>query len=246
MRAVSDFLDRVATRALGGESMLSPRLPSLFEPAGRSGAAVAEESLQVQATPVQRVPGPSQPDTRQTEGGATAQPSSATPVLRPPRETATQAEPGERVVIVDDARTFVAHNALHQSIAERESPSAAMHSTPMAAGELQLVRETHVLREPVTAIPAHEAPLGVLLPPGQPVFATRHEAQARHPSFASRSSTGRSAEAPSASHEPVVHVSIGRLEVRAAPTGVVAPRRQATPRSSALDDYLRQRDGAKP
>lgn len=47
-----------------------------------------------------------------------------------------------------------------------------------------------------------------------------------------------------ASSESVVHVSIGRLEVRAAPpvTGV-PPLRRDGPRPGSLDDYLRQRGG---
>jgi hypothetical protein len=43
-----------------------------------------------------------------------------------------------------------------------------------------------------------------------------------------------------------VHVSIGRLEVRAAPTNATAPRHAAAARPSALDDYLRQRGGTTP
>ena len=42
--------------------------------------------------------------------------------------------------------------------------------------------------------------------------------------------------------EPVVHVSIGRLEVRAAPAaGTLPARRSAGPQPASLDDYLRQR-----
>ncbi|HET6554175.1 MAG TPA: hypothetical protein VFG49_11615, partial [Dyella sp.] len=49
-----------------------------------------------------------------------------------------------------------------------------------------------------------------------------------------------------AEHEPVVHVSIGRLEVRAGPAPTAPARRQETPRHSAFDDYLRERGKASP
>ena len=85
MRAVSDFLDRVATRALGSESMLSPRLPSLFEPAGRGGAAVTEEPVQIQAAPaVERTQEQAVPNVRRIESKVRA----AAPELAPARSSA--------------------------------------------------------------------------------------------------------------------------------------------------------------
>ena len=50
----------------------------------------------------------------------------------------------------------------------------------------------------------------------------------------------------SSSGEPVVHVSIGRLEVRAAPVAATPTRRRDGPQPSSLDDYLRQRGKASP
>ena len=49
-------------------------------------------------------------------------------------------------------------------------------------------------------------------------------------------------DAPAAA-EPVVHVSIGRLEVRASPAAAPAPPRRDMPAPRSLDDYLRQRGG---
>jgi hypothetical protein len=43
--------------------------------------------------------------------------------------------------------------------------------------------------------------------------------------------------------ESVVHVTIGRLEVRAAPAPAAPPRHSSGPRPTSLDDYLRQRSG---
>jgi hypothetical protein len=114
------------------------------------------------------------------------------------------------------------------------------------AGDLQQMRETHVLHERTVIESAHDDRLGVLLPPGGPVFATRHEPAPRPAGAAPRSPAGPFADMPREAREPAVHVSIGRLEVRAAPAGAPAPRRQEAPRPSSLDDYLRQRGGHTP
>jgi hypothetical protein len=84
---------------------------------------------------------------------------------------------------------------------------------------------------------------GSLLVPARSVFRTssapagtgRTGFQAAHAGEAMRSG---------GSQEPVVHVSIGRLEVRATPAPGKVAQRQDTPRPSALDDYLRQRGKA--
>ena len=56
--------------------------------------------------------------------------------------------------------------------------------------------------------------------------------------------TGRSHEAPTV-EEPVIRVSIGRVDVRAvfAPPPAAAPRRRCAAPMLSLDDYLKQKDG---
>ena len=49
-----------------------------------------------------------------------------------------------------------------------------------------------------------------------------------------------------AAGEPIVHVSIGRLEVRAMPAAAPPARRREAPQPSSLDDYLRQRGKGTP
>lgn len=48
---------------------------------------------------------------------------------------------------------------------------------------------------------------------------------------------------PASLGETVVQVSIGRIEVRAAPAASAPSRRRDEPRPTRLDDYLRQRGG---
>jgi hypothetical protein len=104
-------------------------------------------------------------------------------------------------------------------------------------------------RQTRTAPPRAEAapaPVGSLLSPSAPVFATPRiapprervdHASAIRPRVASVE--GRAAPAS----EPIVHVSIGRLEVRAAPAAAAPARRRDEPRPASLDDYLRHRGG---
>lgn len=241
MRAVSDFLDRVVLRTLGDASMLSPRLPSLFEPTGHGAAAVTEAPLQVPAT----VPGvhayvPTAPEGRASQGRAATPVSDAPMEPPPPRETAQATMPGERVVVATEA---LAASPPPPRAAERVPLNTVTSAVPMTTGELQpLRRTTRVQHPPGSTPPTPEPPLGELLPPGQPVFATRQEGPASPPVPAARRSNGPPVDSSRAPSEPVVHVSIGRLEVRAAPSHASAPRPSPAPRPSALDEYLRQRD----
>jgi hypothetical protein len=84
-----------------------------------------------------------------------------------------------------------------------------------------------------------------LLPAPAPVFAATLTAPARSGrTVAARAAAARDeGNAAAATTEPVVHVSIGRLEVRAAPVAAASPRRRESPQPSSLDDYLRQRGG---
>ena len=248
MRAVSDFLDRVATRALGSESMLSPRLPSLFEPAGRGGAAVTEESVQIQAAPaVQRTQEQALPNVRRIESKVIAETPELAPVRSSAHEPMAQADTHERSIVTEEVRLFSSSKpSMREAAIEPASPRMVSRQEPAATGELQPLKETRVLRERTTIETPHEEAPGELLPPGQPVFATRPEADARRANASSPSSAKALSGAAPPSSEPAVHVSIGRLEVRAAPTNATAPRPAAPARTSALDDYLRQRGGTTP
>ncbi|MGO4700712.1 hypothetical protein [Dyella sp. 2RAB6] len=246
---MSDFLDRVATRALGSASMLSPRLPSLFEPAGRGEAAVAEEPLQIQAAaPGERAHEQVFSNVRQAEGrvASTDAPVAAFAPRRAP-EDATPAATHERMTVTDEMRLLApSQPSSREPVADPTTSLKPSRREATEVGELQPLRETHFVHERIVGEPAQEERLGTLLPPSQPVFATRHEPDARPTRASSPTSAKALAGTPPSSSEPVVHVSIGRIEVRAAPTSASAPRRQDPQRSSALDDYLRQRGGTTP
>ncbi len=119
---------------------------------------------------------------------------------------------------------------------------ALLHSAdPPALVQRERLREVMSVTEGRKA-----ADEGTLLGPAQSVFRTAPSAVT---ASGARSPMGHAAPAMQASdmHEPVVHVSIGRLEVRATPSPAKnAAHRQDAPRSSPLDDYLRQRGKASP
>ncbi|MEY2159914.1 hypothetical protein [Rhodanobacter sp. FW106-PBR-LB-2-11] len=58
-----------------------------------------------------------------------------------------------------------------------------------------------------------------------------------------RAGAAQAGHGGAAASKPAVHVSIGRLEVRAAPPASAPPRRRDGPQPGSLDDYLRQRGG---
>lgn len=251
---MSDFLGRLAARAIGGDTALAPRLPSLFEPLQRAplmavtdeGEAPARAREASPAPPA--VPNAVPPPRPMAQAGESIEP----PVAR--------ATPAERAPLLVPERI-----AADASRAPMPSPPRA--ALPVHAMTAEPLRATSVpARATVTPSPAspreprmtptrHEAtrapaPSGALLPPPTPVFATTGGVPA--PVLSGRADAMRSTRnAPAdnanrASSEPVVHVSIGRLEVRAAAAAAAPPRWREEPRPSSLDDYLRQRGKASP
>ncbi|RUL78935.1 hypothetical protein [Dyella choica] len=281
---MSDFLDRVAVRAMGGEAMLSPRLPSLFEPVRPSSGGREQDELPVSSpregrsnadilwpqemtqTPVSLRPAATamQPVSVGSHNEVALE---ATPTPVSPRPIVTATQPA--------LATAQAEAALERPASKVETPTReaavpevavkpARITTADHDGSSSLVRhETAAVREPrhresdsASSLSALRKPqvfaassdesvqyseTGVLLPPGRPIFATPPSVPVPR---AVTSKQPQSMDSPSSSQQPVVHVSIGRLEVRAAPTqGTAAPKRQETGRPNSLDEYLRQRGG---
>lgn len=244
MRVVSDFLDRLAIRAIGGDSMLSPRLPSLFEPAVNAGGpAIAEAPGQVQS--VQKEPAVEDAPLRLDRSGEKTAPVDIPARLSP--RLSVQAD----VVLAREERVADANAQPPMIVGNKSETRGALETPRLPTIDRQVsrdvetvVRERHIIHVQEIVRPASEEPLGVLLPPRAPIFATAQADVSRPGASGHRPATIRAAERQPVSGEPVVHVSIGRLEVRAAATtGVAAPKRQEGPRPGSMDDYLRQRGG---
>lgn len=248
---MSDFLARLAARAIGGEAMLAPRLPSLFEPSPHAPILPTVDD-----------------DTAATARHATAPagdtPSAAEP-LHPPRalppmhddalRQAPVAQPATRLPapaatpMPDYAMPVTTHAVPPATpptalpvVAHQAAPwPAPAHAESLAATPVQ-PRQTRIAPPRVEAV---SPPSGSLLP-SAPVFASPRSAPARDrsdPAAAIRPRPTAAASRTPAMSEPVVHVSIGRLEVRAAPATTTPTRRRDEPRPASLDDYLRQRGG---
>lgn len=249
---MSDFLDRLAARAIGGEAPLAPRLPSLFEP--------------MQRAPVMPPAGDGEMPARARDAGPAVPvaPNVASPP-NTPRHASEAVEPraasmarGERPALPTPARAAVdaprepmppsphAASPVRAIVADRSS-APPTRERPTAIASPASPRQSRVAPARQEAAPA-PAPGGALLPASAPVFAATSAVPARSERIiTARAATARTeGKAATAMSETVVHVSIGRLEVRAAPATAVPPRRRQGPPPGSLDDYLRQRGKASP
>jgi hypothetical protein len=249
---VNDFLDRMTAKAIGNETMLAPRLPSLFEPQAASIMPATFETSAIEEPRSTQVA----PDVADAERRDPAREPEPLPSdRRPDRATLKQAQPN---TTQRSASRIAAQRAIeetlplsHDAIREIAQPTTTdrtrRHVMPREPVESRASRVSFKSQSPS----AIERPTktGELLPPAKPVFASTKN-QGDLPARTAEAMHSRSIGA--AGHraeqsEPVVHVSIGRLEVRAAPNSQTTPaRRNDAPRSSSLDDYLRQRGKATP
>jgi hypothetical protein len=178
-------------------------------------------------------------------------------VREPVESAAARTTPKQRVVLPEPERTAVDVPRAPPPSLHAASPTrgnAIDRASAMPASERATASPPAVSpRQPGVAPTRREtastpAPNGALLPAPVPVFATTDAVATRSARTATvRPATARTESRAAATDEPLVHVSIGRLEVRAAPPAAPAPpRRRDGPRPSSLDDYLRQRGKASP
>ena len=244
---MSDFLDRLAARAIGSETTLAPRLPSLFEPLPRAPIMSPADESEAPARAREASPAvPPVPD--------------VAPPPRAPTHARESIEPrAARVAPVE-------HPALPTTAGTAaDVPHVPMPSPPRAASPVRAIGAEQASTPPTPERPAvtssfafprpprvartrreaasTPAPNGVLLAAPAPVFASTGAASTRSErTVAAQAAAARAEGKADAAREPVVHVSIGRLEVRAAPVAAAARRREG-PQPGSLDDYLRQRGG---
>jgi hypothetical protein len=269
---MSDFLTNLAARALGAPT-LRPRLRSRFEPAPATGdvpfesapprlssgrAATVDASFEtprrtsvdfaqaVQPATQQRQPSiiPSETTKQRVEESHTAPPTSAHIAVHPPQ----QAAPPQRRTLVTAATTTI--------ISPRSTPPPAhVSSQPITETVTKTLIETIAeTREIIIREPAVLGPESATPPPTPP----RHRYDEQPPRIertvvsrelhfansAPRPARGTQSrmEVPAQS-EPVIQVSIGRVEVRAiTPPPAAKPNR--TPRAAAMsiDDYAARRN----
>jgi hypothetical protein len=247
MRAMSDFLDRLVARAIDGGTALTPRLPSLFEPQQRAPTMPAAGEGEAPA------------HHRDTASAAPGMPIAAPSPREPARAAESVERSAARVVPVDRTAASVPARAaassphapmpppimptpVHSAVVDRSSIPARPERQAASPSPVQPRRvRVAPARQETARTPASN---GALLPASTPVFAAPRAAPApSERTVGARSAAARAEGKATATGEPVVHVSIGRLEVRAAPSAAAPSRRRQEPRPSSLDDYLRQRGG---
>jgi hypothetical protein len=246
---MSDFLDRLAARAIGSEATLAPRLPSLFEP--------------LQRAPIMPLSDDGETSPRQHEAESAAPVGPIVAPTRSPYASVTAAMDGSRVApaVLEPGLALTPTRATASTPRETAQPPASTAvPAPSSIVERSAVsptqaevraplpvqpRRTRIMVEQLgPAAPAHPVN-GALLPASAPVFGAT-DAAGRTIHGAAMRARAAPTGTGSPSSEPVVHVSIGRLEVRAAPAAATPPRRRDGPQPSSLDDYLRQRGKASP
>jgi hypothetical protein len=241
---MSDFVNRLLGE--GDAPPIRPIVPSLFERASRAeeplpmGAVtdlhpqrtIAPEPRQV----VVELPAPAAqpmacPAHAEAPVAAPSVAEAAEPVHQvvPAAPAAEKGHPPVSQVRLPEAGTFELHrDRAPDAVVERgevtsQRPPAAPAAHPVAA------------LPPVAAVPVAAAP-----PRAHPVGSLTRQTVPEHPVSTSIPVGAR--RAPSA--EPTVHISIGRVEVKAsAQAAAPKPAQRANQPVLSLDDYLRDRAG---
>jgi hypothetical protein len=257
-----DFLSGLLDRAQGRAPVVERRRPALFEPPRpASGDSLVEASLEA-------APAYSEPHATAYARDLTAPP----PAPRPPVPTGTtlSAPPVQPAPLVEPVPArqpaIPAHPAppAHQPRPQESLITRTIHETTVAREPAQPAVQVRIAQPPPAPVPPvapvratatapvpgqpsprpdSPAPAPAIQPrPPAPRVATQNPARPPAPSQIARASIQRPG-----SPEPTIHVTIGRIEVRAMPPAVPASR---SPRPNGpkltLDSYLRARNGGRP
>jgi hypothetical protein len=261
---MSDFLHRLARRTLSPEQLVRPRLASLFErvdaPLPPAAAITEEESFEQTFeldTPRRRPPGPTPAAAHQPEADAQHSPSGppapGPAALPEPPKPARSVDPGVVSVPVPRRRPPArplrhepvppralqtrSHPAVVPELAVAELPAAQLSDPIPPVARAGDPDERSTVRAPMRA-PTVVEQLTETPALGTPPVAIEVSPRADRPTRREQRIARRLPQPG-----PAVHVSIGRVEVRAVATPA-APRERTPdgPRGKQLDEYLRERD----
>jgi hypothetical protein len=272
---MNNYLNHLINRGSDHVNQVKPRLPSLFEPLPETAilrtslisednslVSPALETTEGQTAP----PPPKKPEIESTvfsrinlptvavsasplttENTSTAMPPSLSRKAQPELRAEILVVPPQRLidsllppvpkliehsggpVIIPRERAVISSVRQPEISPERSEPNSSPVTTGTEPSPLS----------PSRIIPVKESP--TIRP--APVPAPTIEVTSRR----SRASAWESIDAPQlASSAPTIHVTIGRIEVRATPPPVsVQPKSRPAAPLMSLDDYLRQRGGGK-
>jgi hypothetical protein len=216
---VSDYLSRLVARSLGAASVVRPETASLFEPRDTAPQQLLAE---VEAERVASLPA--------SLGGR-----------RPPRAVAHD----RAVTQADDARPVLPADAPLDPgrPAAVEAPTPAPVPEPIEPAEIVAPPETETTTTILVRAESREPRPGGGAAPESRQAAGRTASSGRAPLATPRAITTASEH----DEPPVVHVTIGRVDVRAvqsAPPAPARPRAPEAPAQQTLAEYLRK--GARP
>jgi hypothetical protein len=265
---MSDFLSHLAAKNLNLVPVIQPRPLSLFEPVVPRTApglgphldhnvldiSDSVESYVPRTVPtmhrptVAAEPAPIDPQARSDEPRLRQTPLTLPPRLESPAIALQleQRREGQREIInVTNIRSVVEQPIVHAPSSERvvieKEASFPDRTAPSIGIENAIQAATH--EEPLKVTP-HP----IVTPVIERIVQERERtapSQAQRSDQVAHHTLPPIATQPTAIEPPTIHVTIGRIEVRAIPPA--APAKRSTPSSSALslDDYLRARDGGK-
>lgn len=227
---MNPFLERLAARSLEAMPVLQPRRASRFETTDTSGALDPDPGLGAQ--PIAQVGVPA----------LTAQPPAATSV--PGSPMAAGPLPMRREGIVNLADSLPA--PLPRPAADQPDREVHPEPTPLLVPPEPsiLIQRVHVpapLAEPRQASHLGNGPVREL----QPLLVNAPQASLPAEPRPLRSRDGGApAPSPRLERQEDIHISIGRIEIRAVAPKTDSPSKRTPPGSpSSLDTYLQRRNG---
>jgi hypothetical protein len=255
---MNDYLGRIAQRSLDAPT-LDPRLPSLFEPVRHAGLRLPVGEVEG-ADPVSASGEPAVTRPRHASGPTTGPPQLRTP----PHASAESAEPAEH-----DTRDDLARDGISLRLPERmpavtaraaaedqrvlripvslAPPSLLLPTTPPV---LRDAARRDLITEPDPAPARSISRIEAVSPRRQPSVllspSERSGLKAEPVPWLSPKIQAEPLPRPPGhsrhDERPIVHVTIGRVEVRATPPPAARPRPQApAPPVMSLEEYLRLR-----
>jgi hypothetical protein len=215
---MSDFLSRLMARSFTDAPVIQPRVPAIFEPAA--------------AEPFDEAPSSSTPAVTAAE---TPPPTHPTPT--PPLPNLPSLEKTGTTKPIANVSSLPAEEHLPgpDAPAPREAPAAV--PSPRPHEQRGFLRETRQIIAPLFSAAAKTNAGGHGKKPPETFARSRPIQTPRRNAFSP-------VEPRSSTPAPNVHVTIGRVEVRAVHSPAPAPKpAKRAPPKLALEDYLQKREG---
>ena len=250
----TDFLARLAARAVGEEPVVRPRLAARFEQASEAAdepaPVLADAGSPVAVPPALEAPAIS---AKAAEIGPEIVPQRA-PVREVRNESAESARAQIRLPEPPQTRgpaPFAASAPIFEVPAPRAAIAAMTAASPSASSQPPIVTAAQIVEPPARVIERIIVQPVAAAQPARPVTERAVSPEVRAPQAVLTPAPARSevlpAPSPPAPPETIVNITIGRIEIRAPaqPPAAAPARARPRPTAQSLDDYLRARAGQR-